>query len=98
MTPSDQSIMHLITFYDIALFSAIGAYHELGAIRFIMTFKHVLKERKIGYHAVINGWIMLEMNDDCKRFAGMLNSELAKDGDMDVISYYTDLREKLREA
>ena len=98
MTPSDETISQLLTFYDVTLFIALGGYHDKGQERFIATFKNVLIERKIGKHAMIEGWKMMDHNSDSKQFYGRLVEEFNACNDKETLNYLNSLRKQAREA
>ena len=96
--PSDHMIMHLITFYDVALFILLGAYHRSGPAIFAGKFMQVLKDKRIGKHQVVDGWNRISTDDRCKRFMKSLQIELARLKDMPTIQYYVALKEALKES
>ena len=96
-TPSDHMIMHLITFYDVALFILLGAYHRSGPAIFAVKFIQVLKDKRIGKHRVTDGWIRISTDARCGRFMKSLQMELARLRDMPTIQYYCSLKDALKE-
>ena len=96
-SPSDQSIMHLITFYGLSVFILFGAFHQRGPLRFIKEFKKVLKEERVGHIIVKFGWNRIWKIEECKAFIKMLEFQLAVDRNTAVIRFYTGFKTKLME-
>ena len=76
----------------------LGAHHQSGPASFAVKFIHVLKDRRIGKHQVVNGWDRIIADDRCKLFMKCLQMELARLKDMPTIQYYVALKEALKEG
>ena len=95
-TPSDMTIIHLITRYELPLFIMLGAYHP-NPPEFIRKFRGVIRDKLIGEIEVFITWPILQMDAACHCFTTILEYEVETMRDQDEINHYHDYKKKIME-